>query len=150
MLLRLAALFVLVPLIELALLLYLASWTDWSFTLGLVIITGIVGAWLARREGLRCWQGVQRELAEGRLPTDALLDGPMILVAGALLLTPGILTDLVGFGLLVRPLRERVKRSMAQRLKAQVTVVSMSGQPNPFTHNDDVIDVDSQPEEELP
>ena len=150
MLLRLAALFVFVPLIEFALLWYIADLTGLGFTLSLVIVTGVVGAWLARREGLRCWQGMQRELAEGRLPTDALLDGPMILVAGALLLTPGVLTDLVGFGLLVRPLRQRVKRSLARRMKDRITVVSMSGQPNPFTHDDNVIDVDSQPDEDSP
>ena len=142
---RLILLFILVPLAELALLLAIADWTDWRFTLALVILTGIFGAWLARREGLRCLQGVQRELEQGRLPADALLDGLMILVAGTLLITPGVLTDLIGFGLLVRPLRARLRRCLVRRIKTRITIASMPGRPNPFTPRDDVIDVESRP-----
>ncbi|MBN2216509.1 MAG: FxsA family protein, partial [Pirellulales bacterium] len=93
MLARLVLLFTIVPLVELALLFWIAERTSWWATIGLVVVTGVVGAALARHEGLRCLQAARRKLAQGELPTDSLLDGPMILIAGTLLITPGVLTD---------------------------------------------------------
>ena len=142
MLVRLFLLFTLVPLGELALLFWIAQHTGWLFTLGLVIVTGVVGASLARHEGLRCWLEVQRQLAEGKLPAEPLLDGLMILVAGALLITPGVLTDLVGFALLVPPIRRLVRRYLAARFQAQIVVHPMQGFAEPPAEDDDVIDVE--------
>ncbi|MDT8341942.1 MAG: FxsA family protein [Longimicrobiales bacterium] len=102
---RLALLFVAVPLLELALLVQVGRAVGLGPTLLLVLATGIGGAALARREGLRTLAAVQRELAAGRMPAASLLDGAAILFGGALLLTPGILTDLVGFALLLPPTR---------------------------------------------
>ncbi len=148
MLLRLALLFIIVPLVELALLLWIAARTNWPATLGLVIATGVIGAWLARREGVRCLQSVQKEMSEGRLPADALLDGLMILVAGALLITPGVLTDVIGFGLLIPALRGRLKPGLARRIKARMTIAPMPGQPDRFTEPDNIIDVEHRPVDE--
>ena len=145
MLLRLFLLFTLIPLGELALLFWIARCTDWLFTLGLVILTGVVGAWLARREGLRCWLKVQEQLARGQLPAEPLLDGLMILVAGALLITPGVVTDLVGFGLLVPPVRRLVGRYLAARFKAHIIMHPMPGFPDSPSKGDDVIDVEHHP-----
>jgi len=131
MLLRLLLLLTVVPLVELALLLWLADATDLWFTFALVIATGALGAALARHEGLRCWRRVHDEMAAGRLPGDPLLDGLMILLAGALLVTPGVLTDLVGFGLLLPPFRRVVKRSAARRFQAHLTIVSHMGEGPP-------------------
>ena len=142
MLVRLFLLFTLVPLGELALLFWIAQHTGWLFTLGLVIVTGVVGASLARHEGLRCWLEVQRQLAEGKLPAEPLLDALMILVAGALLITPGVLTDLVGFALLVPPIRRLVRRYLAARFQAQIVVHPMQGFAEPPAQDDDVIDVE--------
>ena len=105
MIVQLLLLFVAVPLIELALLLVLADLTRWEYTLLLVIASGVIGVWLVRRQGLRTWFRIQDDLAAGRVPTGALVDGVMILVAGALLLTPGILTDAFGLSLLLPPCR---------------------------------------------
>jgi len=120
MLLRLLLLFTLVPLVELVLLLVVADHTSWQFTLGLVLLTGIVGATLARWQGTRCVQRIRGEMSAGQLPGDSLLDGLMILVAGALLVTPGVLTDLVGFSLLIplprRWLKGWLRRGFAARL----------------------------------
>jgi UPF0716 protein FxsA len=119
---RLALLFVLVPLAELALLVRLGQFLGLWPTLGLVVATGFAGAALARAEGLRAVRRVQAELAEGRVPGTALLDGLGILVGGALLLTPGLLTDVAGFLLLLPPtrrwLRGRVQRALERRVES--------------------------------
>lgn len=108
MLLRLFLLFTLVPLVELAILVEIGQHIGVGPTVGLVMLTGALGAWLARREGSRSVGEIRRGLAAGRLPAREVFHGLMILVAGAFLVTPGVLTDAVGFLMLVRPLRERV------------------------------------------
>ena len=75
MLLRLLAAFCLIPLVELALLLWIASRTSWQLTLILVIATGILGAWLARQQGWRTWVRARERLERGQFPMDALGDG---------------------------------------------------------------------------
>ncbi|MBP1154606.1 MULTISPECIES: FxsA family protein [unclassified Paenibacillus] len=67
----------------------------WS-TFGLIIMTGFVGAWLARREGLKVWKQAQNQLSLGQPPGDSILDGICIFTGGMLLLTPGLLTDVFG------------------------------------------------------
>ena len=142
MLARLLLLFTVVPLLELVLLLWIAEHTGWKFTLGLVIFTGVLGAWLARQQGLRCWQRFQQQLAQGELPADSLLDGLMILIAGAVLVTPGVLTDLVGFALLIPPVRKLARQHLARRIRPHVVVGPMPGTAGRGTEQDDVIDVE--------
>lgn len=111
---RLIFIFVAVPLLELAILLQIGQWIGLLPTVALVVTTGVAGAALARRQGIRAFLAVQRELASGRLPGRSLLDGLAILVGGALLLTPGVLTDVIGFGLLV-PVSRRWLQLLARR-----------------------------------
>ena len=113
--LRLVLLFTIVPLVELYLLVKMGTVVGVAPTVALVIFTGIIGAWLARVQGLGVVQRLGTDMAEGRLPTDALIDGLLILVAGAVLLTPGLLTDAVGFVLLVPRGRAVVRRIVAAR-----------------------------------
>lgn len=115
-------LFTLVPLTELALLIWIGQQTSLLFTIGLVLVTGIAGAALARWQGWRAVARIQAELRQGHMPADALLDGLLILVAGLLLVTPGVLTDAVGFGLLVPPARSVLKRRVAAWLRRNVEV----------------------------
>ena len=115
-------LFIVVPFVELALLLKLATITSPLHTLLLVIVTGIVGTWLARSQGLRTYRKIQQSLTAGQMPTDSLIDAAMIFVAGALLLTPGILTDLFGFSLLFPMTRQLYRRWLVKRFKARFTV----------------------------
>lgn len=122
MLLRLLSLFILIPLAELVLLLYLADVTSWQFTLLLVIATGVAGTLLARSQGLRTWLRIREELAAGRMPADSLLDGVLIFVAGALLLTPGILTDLFGISLLIPVCRDYYRRRLVAWFKSRFTI----------------------------
>jgi len=122
MLLRLLSLFILIPLCELVLLLYLADVTGWQFTLLLVVTTGVTGTLLARSQGWRTWLRIRQELAAGRMPANSLLDGVLIFVAGALLLTPGILTDLVGISLLIPVCRGYCRRRLVAWFKSRFTV----------------------------
>ncbi len=114
---RLLLLFTAVPLIELALLVEIGRVVGLPATIALVLFTGVLGAWLARSQGLATLARLQQELGAGRMPTDALLDGLMIFIAGAVLLTPGILTDVFGFALLTPAFRRVVKRSVTAGFK---------------------------------
>lgn len=114
---RLVALFVLLPLLELALLIQVGQAIGLFWTLGIVVATGVLGATLARRQGLRAWLAIRGELQQGRMPGSALVDGLLILIGGVVLLTPGILTDLTGFALLVPGTRNALKRSLRKRFE---------------------------------
>lgn len=148
MLVRLLILFTVVPLVELTLLLLIAEHIGAVYTLGLIIVTGLAGAWLARHQGLLCWRNAQEQIARGQLPADSLLDGLMILLAGAVLITPGVLTDLAGFALLVPPIRGLVRRYVAARIKARITLRRPPGYGGGSTRDDDVIDVEHRPSDE--
>ncbi len=115
-------LFVTVPLLELYLLLRVGGMVGPGPTLALVIGTGILGAWLARLEGLRTARAIRAELEAGKLPAARLTDAALILAAGLLLLTPGILTDLAGFALLAPPVRALVRRGLAAALARRFQV----------------------------
>ena len=148
MLFYLLLLFIVVPFVELALLLKLAEITSWWHTLLLVIVTGVVGTWLARSQGLRTYRKIQQSLAAGQMPTDSLIDAAMILVAGALLLTPGILTDLFGFSLLFPPTRLLYRRWLVKRFKARFTMQTTFNTSEP-PHESEIIDsyvVEHRPE----
>ena len=112
---RLLLAFTLVPLAELWLLLRIGAVLGGPATLALVVLTGIAGATLARREGTRAWLAVHTELAAGRLPGRELLEALLVLVAGIVLVTPGVLTDAAGLVLLVRPIRSAVVRQLERR-----------------------------------
>ena len=110
--------FTALPLIELALLLQVHGAIGLEATLALVLLTGTTGAALARWQGLKTFARVRESMAQGRLPGQALFDGALILFAGALLVTPGVLTDAVGFALLVPAVRRLVGRGLRRLLGA--------------------------------
>lgn len=113
---RLFLLFTVVPLVELALLIRVGRWLGALPTVGLVAATGLAGAWLARRESTRSWRAVRDRLEAGRVPGEELLHTLFIVLAGALLVTPGVLTDAVGLLALVRPVRARMVEAARARL----------------------------------
>ena len=117
---KLFLLFIIVPAIELGLLIqmgvYLGTWP----TLALIVFTGVLGAYLARLQGLSVLTRAQEQMSAGELPAGSLADGVMILLAGALLMTPGILTDALGFLLLVPAFRGRVKAIALKRFRNAV------------------------------
>jgi UPF0716 protein FxsA len=113
---RLVLLFITVPIVELAVLIQLGRWIGLWPTLAIIAVTGILGAMLASREGLRAWHAFQLEMAQGRMPGRPILDGLSIFAGGALLLTPGLLTDVLGFTLLARPTRRWIQNRLVDRL----------------------------------
>ena len=123
---RLLLLFILVPLVDLMLLLKVGARIGFVPTLGIVIVTAILGASLTRSQGVRTLRKLQEAQAEGRMPHAELLEGVMILIAGIVLLTPGFLTDLVGFLLLIPPVRTALRGQLGKALKGRVQVVGMS------------------------
>lgn len=116
----LLAVFVAVPLIEIALFIQVGGWLTLWPTLAIVLLTGVIGTILVRRQGLAVLTDLQRGLATARDPLSPLAHGALILFAGALLLTPGFFTDTVGFLLLVPAFRRWVIKSIVVRM----TVVS--------------------------
>ena len=116
----LVLLFVVTPLLELAILFKVKEWLGLHETILLVLCTGIVGAWLARAQGFVVLQKIQQDMSAGRLPAPYLLDGLMIIIAGALLVTPGLLTDTVGFLLLISRVRAFVKLWLRARIEARL------------------------------
>lgn len=120
MFLRLLTLFVLLPLVELAILIQVGQWIGLAWTLTIVVATGFLGATLARRQGLRTWLAIQAELRQGQVPAGAVVDGFLILIGGVVLLTPGILTDLAGFALLIPTTRNTLKRGLRRRFERAV------------------------------
>jgi UPF0716 protein FxsA len=113
-------LFILVPAIEVTILANIVGWIGGLNTLVMIVLTGIAGAALAKRAGLGVLKQIHTELAYGRMPTGALVDGAIILVAGVLLVTPGVLTDLLGFLLLIPALRSVVKRLLKARFERAI------------------------------
>ncbi|CAM3859091.1 FxsA family protein [Alkalicoccus chagannorensis] len=103
-------LLIIVPAAEIGVLLISANLIGILWTLFFIILTGIVGAALARREGLQAIRKAQLKTSQGMVPGDELLDGICILIGGAVLLTPGFITDAAGFLLLLPPTRQAFKR----------------------------------------
>ena len=131
MFIRLLLLLTVVPFVELLILLRLAERFTWPRTLAVVVLTGVLGAWLARREGLKVLARIKNDLEQGVAPANALVDGMLILVAGVVLVTPGVLTDACGFALLVPPIRRWVRKRLTEAFRKRVTLVHRGGQ-DPF------------------
>lgn len=118
---RLLLLFILTPLIELWLLMLVSEHLGADITIAMVLVTGFVGASLARRQGIQTWTKIQRETQQGRLPAASLVDAMMIFVAGVLLITPGIMTDFIGFSLLIPPVRTLLRNRFRESIRFQTS-----------------------------
>jgi UPF0716 protein FxsA len=130
----------LLPVIDIVLLVWIAYGTSVQFVLLLVIGTGILGVWLARHQGLRTLRRISEELDRGQMPAESLLDGLFVLVAGALLIVPGFLTDVLAIALLFPPSRQGLKAWFRRRLQARVTATRYTRFGSPIGR-DQIIDV---------
>ena len=119
--------FIAVPLIELALLIKLGGWIGIWPTLGLIVLTAIVGTALLRQQGFKTLNKVVETLQAGKAPVVPMVEGALLLIAGAFLLTPGILTDLTGGALLVPAVRERLAAWIVRNAVAQGMVRVRTG-----------------------
>lgn len=139
---------ILVPLVELALLHQLYQKTDLLTTVIVVLATGIIGLNLARRQGMHAWKAIHLATAAGKTPSREILEGVMILLAGAFLITPGLLTDGVGFALLIPQVRGWLGVRLTAWFKAKTVSTFQAGvwsEPGtrPFAGNDDPLQTDA-------
>ena len=116
----LIALFIGLPIVELTLLFKLHGIVGFFPTVLLVLFTGIAGAALVRRQGLAILLKIQQEMSLGNVPAPQMMDGIMILVSGALLVTPGMITDVAGFLLLIPFIREKIRFWLKKKLEEKV------------------------------
>jgi UPF0716 protein FxsA len=119
--------FVGVPLLELLVILQVGGAIGGWPTAALLIAFSIVGATLLRVEGRRAWSEFRRALSEGRWPGDEVAQGALIIVGGTLLVTPGFVTDIVGFLLLIGPTRRVVARRVRKRMEGAVVTGGIAG-----------------------
>ena len=118
-----------VPLLELYLIIQVADGVGTGQTILLLIAVSVVGAWMVRRSGLGVLNQIRARLSRGELPAGELVDGMLILVAGALMLTPGFLTDAVGLLLLFPPTRLVVRSLLMRHFTKKITVGGWSAGP---------------------
>ncbi|MCK5877656.1 MAG: FxsA family protein [Candidatus Marithrix sp.] len=128
-------LFITVPVLEIYLLITVGSTIGPLITVLLIIFTAILGTYLLRIQGLATLQKAQTSMGQGQLPAGALIEGIILLISGALLLTPGFVTDAVGFTCLIPPIRRGIANSLVKNIK-----VNPTQNPNQSPKNPDVIE----------
>lgn len=137
----LVILFTVLPALELVLLIKVGSHIGALTTVMIIMFTGIWGAYLARLQGFYILKNIQANLEKGLMPSSELMDGLMVLVGGVLLLTPGFITDTIGFFLLIpvtRALIKRILESKFQQMIAKGHIVRSSGFPPNNQQYDDI------------
>lgn len=119
----LVLLFLVVPLAELYVIIQVGQAVGALNTIALLIIISATGAWLVKREGMSVWRRFQRSVEAGSVPGKEIADGVMILFAGALLLSPGFLTDVFGIALLLPPVRAVLRGVLMKRAARRAGIV---------------------------
>ena len=125
----LVLLFLLVPLAELFVIIQVGQSIGALNTIGLLILISAVGAWLVKREGMGVWRRFQHQIESGVVPGREIADGMMILFAGALLMTPGFLSDLLAIALLVPPVRALVRTAVTRRAARRAGIIVVDRGP---------------------
>lgn len=119
---KLILLFIFVPLADLFLLMYMSSYTGWQFSVGLVIASGILGAFLAKSSSVAVGRKIRQKMQQGQMSPDLLTDGAMIFFAAGLLLTPGFITDAFGLSLLIPVCRRWYQSQIVKWIKRNFEV----------------------------
>jgi UPF0716 protein FxsA len=144
----LLVLFVAVPVAELYVIVQAADAFGVLETVAALIVVGFVGAWLCKREGFSTLGRIQKALNEGRIPTRELQDGALILLAGALLLTPGFIGDVLGILLLLPPTRAVARTLLARALRGRLRIATTVGSGARGRWYGSVVDTDARPRDE--
>ena len=118
--------FIAIPIIEIGLFIQVGGWLGLWPTLGIVVLTAVIGTYLLRLQGMAALARLQNSVQAGQSPMDPIVNGALILVAGVLLLTPGFFTDAIGFALLTPPVRAMVIKWGAARFVNSSSVVFTS------------------------
>jgi len=116
---KLFGIFIIVPLIELVVLLEVGEIIGFWWTVFTIIVTAVAGASLARAQGLAVFWKLKQELSGGRIPAGAMIESILILLAGVVLLTPGFITDFIGFAILIPPVRKFLQAIILARIQVQ-------------------------------
>ena len=140
MLVGLILLFIAVPLVELFVIVETARSIGTLETIGLLLLVSVVGAWMVKAQGLAVLWRVRSKLAEGLMPGRELVDGALVLLAGALMLTPGFVTDAVGLLLLFPPTRMAIRPILIRRFRHRVTFIGPGGASPGTIHDTDLAD----------
>jgi UPF0716 protein FxsA len=131
-------LFVIMPIVELYTIIRMSSYIGFFNTLAVMFVVAVVGSWLVKREGLRVWRRFNESVAAGKVPTRDIVDGVLILGAGALLLTPGFFSDIFGLLMLFPPSRAAFRGMLMKRSRRNIIVIRRSS-----TIQGDIIDTDA-------
>ncbi|MEM9456057.1 MAG: FxsA family protein [Myxococcota bacterium] len=142
---KLLLLFTVVPVVELYLLITIGQRLGAEPTIGLVLVTGFLGATLARREGARVLRNWQEAMARGQMPKEGVISSVLVLVGGVLLVTPGVMTDVTGLLLLVPWSRRWIAGVVRSRLEHRLQVRSFVPDPSMFAHAADRAHPDAGP-----
>lgn len=129
---KLILLFTITPMVELYILLKLAGVIGAEYTLLIILITGIAGGILSKQQGLSTLKKIRSEISTGNLPTEELFNGALILSGGLLLLTPGIITDISGFLLLIPLTRKPIKKFIKKHVKKWIDSHTISINTNNY------------------
>ncbi len=127
--------FIVVPIVEIYVLAQVADSLGWLNGIALILFISFAGAFLVRRQGFEILRRLQTQIAQGNMPNNELVDGGLVLFAGALLLTPGFVTDAIGFFCLLPPTRALIRPPLVARMKKQVHVQTsgfFGGAADPF------------------
>ncbi|KAA1161726.1 FxsA family protein [Pseudoalteromonas fuliginea] len=124
-------LFIIIPIIEIALLIQVSDVIGGFATIALVVITAILGAKMVKQQGMSALQNVQTQMAQGQMPAKELFTGICVVIAGVLLLTPGIMTDVFGLLLLTPAIRNKLAAGLASQATVKMSA-SMQQGPSPF------------------
>lgn len=119
----LVLLFLVVPLAELYVIIQVGQAFGALNTIGLLILISVVGAWLAKREGISVWRRFQRQIESGTVPGQEIADGVMILFASALLMSPGFLTDILAIALLLPPVRAVIRAVLMKQAAKRAGII---------------------------
>ena len=145
--------FIAVPVAEIAAFIQVGSLIGLWPTLATVVLTAVIGTAMIRQQGLQTIAQAQGAIEQGRTPVDSVVDGIFLLVSALLLLTPGFITDAVGFALLIRPLRMNIARRIWHyvRVSGDIKIVHPD-QPNPHSHgpiiDGELVDLESDADDE--
>lgn len=131
----LAFFFLVLPLIEIAVLIQVGQQIGALPTIALLIIISIAGAVLSKREGMAVWRRFQAALGRGEIPSTEILDGVLVIFAGALLLTPGFISDILGLSLLLPPTRAAVRKTLVKASKWMIARRFPVAVPINMAHN---------------
>ncbi|BBM82057.1 FxsA family protein [Candidatus Uabimicrobium amorphum] len=141
--LNLLLLFTVVPLVDLFLLVYIGKIIGFWETVFIVLATGVSGAVLARSEGVFLLQRIQKDMANGLMPKKDLINGFFLVIGSVLLVTPGVITDIVGFLLIMPGSRDVIRLIVTSRMKRHLKMHAVSFDSNPQEYSDDnVIDAE--------